>query len=81
MQLTYDDWRARASQMTFRDKAFINGQFVAAQSGEVFDSINPATGEVLAQVASCDAADVDRAVAAARTAFDAGHWASWCKTR
>lgn len=74
MQLTYDDWRARASQMTFRDKAFINGQFVAAQSGETFDSINPATGEVLAQVASCDAADVDRAVAAARTAFDAGHW-------
>ena len=45
---------------------YIGGQYVAASSGETFDSINPATGAVLAQVAECDAADVDRAVTAAR---------------
>ena len=50
---------------------FINGEYVAAQSGETFDSINPATGEILARVAKGDAVDVDRAVQAAKRAFEA----------
>ncbi|MDQ0507128.1 aldehyde dehydrogenase [Xanthobacter agilis] len=71
---TYEDWKARAARISFRRQAFIDGRFVDAVSGETFDSINPATGQVLAQVAACDAADVDRAVAAGRRAFEDGRW-------
>ncbi|MFW3617146.1 aldehyde dehydrogenase family protein, partial [Billgrantia antri] len=47
---------------------------VAADSGDTFESRNPATGELLAQVASCDEPDAERAVAAARHAFAGGAW-------
>ena len=53
---------------------FIGGQWVPAKSGKTFDTINPATEEVIAQVAEGDAADVDAAVRAARKAFDEGPW-------
>jgi 4-guanidinobutyraldehyde dehydrogenase/NAD-dependent aldehyde dehydrogenase len=43
-------------------------------TGATFDCVNPATGKAIAQVASCDAADVELAVASARRAFEAGHW-------
>lgn len=56
---------------------FINGEFVDSLSGESFDTYNPATGEVIAKVAKGGAEDVDRAVAAARTAFDRGKWPRW----
>jgi aldehyde dehydrogenase (NAD+) len=52
---------------------FINGEFVDSEGGASFKTINPATEEVLADVAEASAADVDRAVAAARAAF-AGSW-------
>src|SRR6478735_3977554 len=52
----------------------IGGEWVDAVDGAEFDSVNPATGEVFATVAEAKAADVDRAVAAARTAFDDGPW-------
>lgn len=55
-------------------KLFIGGKWVNAKSGKTFASINPATEEVLAQVAEGDAADVDAAVAAARQAFETGAW-------
>ncbi|HET8536121.1 MAG TPA: gamma-aminobutyraldehyde dehydrogenase [Solirubrobacteraceae bacterium] len=51
---------------------FIDGEFVAAAEGATDSVVNPATGEEIAQVASSTQADVDRAVAAARAAFDAG---------
>jgi betaine-aldehyde dehydrogenase len=51
---------------------FIDGEFVAAAEGATDPVVNPATGEEIAQVASSTQADVDRAVAAARAAFDAG---------
>jgi len=51
---------------------FIDGEFVAAAEGGTDAVLNPATGEEIAQVASSTQADVDRAVAAARTAFDSG---------
>ncbi|MEC8710333.1 MAG: aldehyde dehydrogenase family protein, partial [Pseudomonadota bacterium] len=73
-QLSHADWQARAAGLSFRNQAFINGQFVPAASGKTFASINPATGDTLAHVAEGDAEDIDRAVAAARKAFDAGHW-------
>ena len=55
-------------------KLLINGQFVDAASGKRFETINPATGAVLTQVAEGGAEDIDRAVKAARAAFDSGPW-------
>uniref|UniRef100_A0A8C2ZIC7 Aldehyde dehydrogenase domain-containing protein n=1 Tax=Cyclopterus lumpus TaxID=8103 RepID=A0A8C2ZIC7_CYCLU len=51
------------------DKLFINNQWEDAASGKTFPTINPATGEVICQVAEADVADVDKAVKAARDAF------------
>jgi phenylacetaldehyde dehydrogenase len=56
-------------------KLLIDGKWVAATSGKTFDSIDPATGEVLARVAEGDKADIDLAVKAARRAFESGPWA------
>ena len=53
---------------------FINGQWADAASGKTFETLNPATGETLAHVAEGDAGDIDRAVRAARKAFDHGPW-------
>ena len=52
----------------------VDGAFVAADSGRTFAVMNPATGEVMARVPEADAADVDKAVGAARRAFDDGGW-------
>ncbi len=68
------DWRELAKALTPRTQAFIDGKYQPAVKGATFDCINPATGKSIAQVASCDTADVDLAVAGARRAFDAGHW-------
>jgi phenylacetaldehyde dehydrogenase len=53
---------------------FINGQWAEAASGKTFETPNPATGETLARVAEGDAEDIDRAVRAARRAFEEGPW-------
>src|SRR5262252_2861234 len=55
-------------------RLLINNKWTDATSGKTFPTINPATGETIAQVAEADAADVDKAVAAARAAFDNGPW-------
>ena len=55
-------------------KMLINGRWVNAASGKTFPTYNPATGEVLAQVAEGDREDIDQAVKAARNAFDNGPW-------
>jgi aldehyde dehydrogenase (NAD+) len=55
-------------------QCFIGGDWVPAQSGKTFDTINPATEEAIAQVAEGDAADVDLAVEAARNALEHGPW-------
>jgi phenylacetaldehyde dehydrogenase len=52
----------------------INGKWVEAVSGKTFPTYNPATGEVLARVAEGDKEDIDRAVKAARAAFETGPW-------
>jgi aldehyde dehydrogenase (NAD+) len=54
---------------------FINNQWVKPSSGQYLDSVNPATGKPLVQVAAGNSADVDRAVAAARAAFE-----TWSRT-
>ena len=71
---THKDWKTRADALSLRGQAFIDGKFVDAVSGKTFDSINPATDAVLAPIAEGDSADIDRAVAAARKAFNVGHW-------
>jgi phenylacetaldehyde dehydrogenase len=55
-------------------KILINGKWVEAASGNTFPTYNPATGEVLANVAAGDREDIDRAVKAARAAFSSGPW-------
>ncbi len=55
-------------------KMFIDGKWVAAASGKTFPTYNPATGEILAQVAEGDREDIDRAVKAARRAFESSAW-------
>ena len=74
MNYTYEQIKDHANKIKINNLAFINGQYVPAQSGETFASINPATGKVLAEVAACDSADVDAAVKAARSSFNAGVW-------
>ena len=59
-------------------KLLINGKWLAAKSGKVFETVNPAKEEVLALVAEGDKADVDEAVKAARHAFENGPWAWDC---
>lgn len=71
---TLADWTRHAADLRPRDGIFIDGEFRPAQSGATFDSINPATGDVIAAVASAQDADVDRAVASARRAFEDGEW-------
>src|SRR5262245_55633991 len=53
---------------------FINGQWADAASGKTFATPDPATGQTLANIAEGDAEDINRAVAAARAAFDDGPW-------
>ncbi len=73
-QQSAQDGRNLAAQIRLLTLAFIGGRFVGSVSGRTFDTINPATGHCLGQIAECDAADVDLAVTAARSAFEAGVW-------
>ena len=59
---------------TVRTQAYIGGQFVDSLSGETFDSLAPATGQVITRIAACAGGDVDRAVASSRAAFESGVW-------
>jgi aldehyde dehydrogenase (NAD+) len=55
-------------------RLLIDGQWVDAAEGKTFETYNPATGEVIARVAEGTAADIDRAVKAARKALESGPW-------
>ncbi|KPW37190.1 Aldehyde dehydrogenase [Pseudomonas coronafaciens pv. atropurpurea] len=72
--LTRADWEQRAQNLKIEGRAFIQGEYTAAASGETFDCISPVDGRLLAKVASCDAADAQRAVDSARSAFESGVW-------
>jgi phenylacetaldehyde dehydrogenase len=62
--------------ITTKRQLFIDGRWVDAASGKTFETPNPASGETLATVAEGDAEDIDRAVRAARKAFEDGPWSS-----
>jgi len=72
--LTAAEYRAIAEGLSFSGNAFIDGAWRPAASGKTFPTLNPATGETLAEVAACDGADVDLAVARAKEAFEDGRW-------
>ena len=71
---SHAEWKARAAALKFRNQIWIDGKPVPAASGARFDSVNPATGAVLTEVARGGAEDIDRAVASARRAFEDGRW-------
>jgi len=74
-------WQAVQAKAGIRTQAFIHGKWEDAASGATFQTINPANGQVIAEVASCDTEDVDRAVASARAAFNSGVWADMHPTK
>jgi acyl-CoA reductase-like NAD-dependent aldehyde dehydrogenase len=79
--VSLSDWKSRADNLPFRTQAFIDGQYVDAASGKTFDNLSPIDGRVLARVAECDNEDIDRAVKAARRAFDSGAWSRMAPAR
>jgi acyl-CoA reductase-like NAD-dependent aldehyde dehydrogenase len=66
---------ATAAEVRVRDKVFIGGEWVQPSGGEPIEVVNPATEEVIGRIPGCSPEDADRAVAAARQAFD-----SWSQT-
>ena len=71
---TLEDTRRIAAELRLPSRAFIDGAPAAARSGALFETLNPATGAVLATLPLCGADEVDRAVAAARRSFRDGVW-------
>jgi len=69
-----NDWEQYFQSLNLEGRAFIDGEYRWAASGETFDSISPVDGRFLAKVASTDEADADAAVIAARRAFESGVW-------
>ena len=60
--------------LEIRSRAFVDGEYVDALSGETFDCVSPVTGETIAHIAASNGADIDRAVRGARAAFESGVW-------
>ncbi|WP_047336370.1 aldehyde dehydrogenase [Pseudomonas protegens] len=74
MTKSRSDWEQRFQSLSLEGRAFIDGQYCAAASGATFECLSPVDGRFLANVASTDQADADRAVAVARQAFNSGVW-------
>ncbi len=74
MSVTLESNLAEVSRLKIEGRAFIDGAYVGAKSGQTFSCISPGTGQAVAEVASCDEHDVDAAVKAARHSFESGCW-------
>ena len=74
LSLTTADWHDRATKIRFETRHFIDGEYVDSLSPERLAVVNPATGQVLTEVSAGSAADIDRAVAAAKRSFYARVW-------
>jgi gamma-glutamyl-gamma-aminobutyraldehyde dehydrogenase len=72
--MTLSSWQERAGQLRPDGRMLIGGQRWASAAGQTFDKRSPVDGRLLGAVAQGQAADVDRAVASARAAFDDGRW-------
>uniref|UniRef100_UPI00398E9FB9 cytosolic 10-formyltetrahydrofolate dehydrogenase-like n=1 Tax=Pristiophorus japonicus TaxID=55135 RepID=UPI00398E9FB9 len=75
-ELVIDYFEMNVNNLSLRmpHQAFINGQFVDAEGGKWYNSINPTDGSVICRVSLAQVSDVDRAVAAAKVAFETGEW-------
>ncbi len=71
---TQQQWQQLAASLSVNGQAYINGHFQPALSGATFACISPLDGRVIAEVASCDLADAELAVTAARQVFESGEW-------
>src|SRR5690349_4619064 len=71
---SHAEWQRRAAALQAAGDCYIDGRFQPAEDGRTFDKTNPATGQSIASVARGSAADIDRAVRSARSAFRAGVW-------
>ena len=74
MTKSRSDWEQRLQSLTLEGRAFIDGQYCHAASAATFECISPVDGRFLANVASTDEADANRAVQVARQAFESGVW-------
>ncbi|MEF1279735.1 aldehyde dehydrogenase family protein, partial [Vibrio fortis] len=73
---TQEQWIELLNSLNIENRAFINGEYTLAISGQMLDVINPATDETLTEIARCQEEDVDLAVTCARQAFQAGEWSN-----
>lgn len=71
--LTY--WQEKAASLQIENRAFINGNYVDADNHDTFACYSPIDNRLLTHVVSCDEADANKAVVAARAAFNSGVWA------
>jgi acyl-CoA reductase-like NAD-dependent aldehyde dehydrogenase len=72
---TKQDWKSQAADLTIEGRAFIDGRYQDALSGQTRETVSPADGHKLADVANCGIEDADRAVGIARGVFASGIWA------
>ncbi len=71
---TATDWQGLAAQLDIEGRAFLDGRYVDALSGETRATVNPSNGRNLADVALCGVEDAELAVSGARAAFESGAW-------
>jgi gamma-glutamyl-gamma-aminobutyraldehyde dehydrogenase len=74
LSLSTSDWHERAKKIQFETRHFIDGEYVDSIAGGRLTVVNPATGVPLCEVSAGSAADIDRAVAAAKRSFAARVW-------
>ncbi|RRJ82640.1 aldehyde dehydrogenase [Aestuariirhabdus litorea] len=80
-QRTLAYWQQLATTVSIEGRAYIDGEYRDARSGETFDCISPIDGRLLGKIASCDSADADIAVANARATFNSGVWSRLAPAR
>lgn len=73
---TQEQWIELQNSLNIENRAFINGEYTLAISGQTLDVINPATDEELTKIVRCQDEDVDLAVTCARQAFQSGEWSN-----
>lgn len=77
---SHADWQQAAAQVRFETGLFIDGRYQAALAGGSFETVNPADGQVLAQMAQGDASDIDKAVANSLHAWRDKRWRGMAPT-
>ena len=73
---TRSDWESQAKDLQIEGRAYTNGRYKEAMTGETRETVSPGDGRKLADVANCGVEDADQAVKDARSAFESGVWAS-----